>query len=182
MGKHNIESTDVQIDHGIRKTLVPIDGSQEANEAFKFALETFPDTEITALHVFRLPEGYWAAFMNSEGQYPQYELLVSDAKKLLEAAKRKASERGLEIKTALTWGKPAQKIVEQAIEGEFDQIVIGSHGHRGLTRLLFGSISESVVRQSPVSVIVVRHTEDILSRETPPASTARARPERVRHR
>lgn len=179
MNNHNIESTGVQTDHEVGKTLVPIDGSSEADEAFEFALETFPETEITVLHVLRLPEGYWAAFVKSEEQFPRYESLVSDAKTLLKVAQQKASEKRLEIKTMMASGKPAQTIVEQAVSGGFDQIVIGSHGRHGLAHLLYGSVSESVVRRSPISVIVVRRTEETLGNETPPAIATRDRPERA---
>ncbi|WP_306061479.1 universal stress protein [Natronococcus wangiae] len=179
MNDYEIESTGVQINHEVGKTLVPIDGSPESDEALKFALETFPETEITALHVFRLPEGYWAAFVKSEEQFPQYKSLVSDAEDLLKVARQKASERGIEIDTMATSGKPAQTIVEQAVNGGFDQIVIGSHGRRGLARLVYGSVSESVVRRSPTSVIIVRHAGDTRDSETPPAITTSNRPERV---
>jgi nucleotide-binding universal stress UspA family protein len=53
-------------------------------------------------------------------------------------------------------GKPARAIVEYADDHDIDQIVMGSHGRSGVTRILLGSVAESVVRDSTVPVTVAR--------------------------
>ena len=53
-------------------------------------------------------------------------------------------------------GKPASAILKTATEWPADIIVIGSHGRRGLERVLMGSVAEAVVRHAPCSVLVVR--------------------------
>jgi nucleotide-binding universal stress UspA family protein len=47
-------------------------------------------------------------------------------------------------------------IVTYADENDVDHVVLGSHGRKGLTRVLLGSVAEAVVRRSPVPVTVVR--------------------------
>jgi nucleotide-binding universal stress UspA family protein len=51
---------------------------------------------------------------------------------------------------------PRHAIVDAAREWPADLIVMGSHGRRGLDRLLLGSVAESVVRHAPCSVDIVR--------------------------
>jgi nucleotide-binding universal stress UspA family protein len=51
---------------------------------------------------------------------------------------------------------PRHAIVDCAREWGADLIILGSHGRRGLDRLLLGSVAESVVRHAPCSVEVVR--------------------------
>jgi nucleotide-binding universal stress UspA family protein len=51
------------------------------------------------------------------------------------------------------------EIVDQAAECSADLIVMGTHGHRGVSRLFLGSVAERVVRCSPVPVLTVRHQE-----------------------
>jgi nucleotide-binding universal stress UspA family protein len=53
-------------------------------------------------------------------------------------------------------GRPSRAIVEYAEEHDIDHIVMGSHGRSGVTRILLGSVAETVVRRSPVPVTIVR--------------------------
>jgi nucleotide-binding universal stress UspA family protein len=60
------------------------------------------------------------------------------------------------VDTTAEVGGPANAIVECAEEESVDHIVTGSHGRSGVTRILLGSVAETVVRRSPVPVTVVR--------------------------
>jgi len=53
-------------------------------------------------------------------------------------------------------GPPGPEIVNAAREWPADLIVIGSHGRRGLTRAVLGSVAEAVMRNAPCPVLVVR--------------------------
>jgi nucleotide-binding universal stress UspA family protein len=59
----------------------------------------------------------------------------------------------------LIWqGDPGEAIVEAAIAESVDLIVVGSHGRTGMDRLFMGSVSERIVRTSPLPVLVARST------------------------
>lgn len=60
------------------------------------------------------------------------------------------------ITTETLFGSPESRIVETAEHAGTDLIIIGSHGYNAWERLLLGSISDSVVRHAPCSVLVVR--------------------------
>jgi nucleotide-binding universal stress UspA family protein len=62
---------------------------------------------------------------------------------------------GIEVVAQVTMGHTVDEILAraQAIGAEF--IVVGSHGHGGLRHALLGSVTESLVRSSPVAVVVV---------------------------
>ena len=53
-------------------------------------------------------------------------------------------------------GRPALKIVEAAQQWPADLIVVGSHGRKGITRTLMGSIAEGIMRHAPCPVVVVK--------------------------
>ena len=53
-------------------------------------------------------------------------------------------------------GEPSKEIIAAAREWSADLIVVGTHGRTGLTRVVLGSIAESVVRHAPCPVVVVR--------------------------
>lgn len=56
-------------------------------------------------------------------------------------------------------GYPADTILDIAHQENADIIVMGTHGHTGIQRLLLGSVAEKVVRSSPVPVLTVRPAE-----------------------
>jgi nucleotide-binding universal stress UspA family protein len=53
-------------------------------------------------------------------------------------------------------GEPAAEIVAMAEENGIDLIVVGTHGRRGLERVLMGSVAEQVVRKAPCPVLTVK--------------------------
>lgn len=67
-----------------------------------------------------------------------------------------ASVHGLEVTTRIESGAPGEVIAELADAIGAEQIVIGSHGRRGLGRLFLGSVAEQVLRRSNVPVLVVK--------------------------
>ena len=78
---------------------------------------------------------------------------------LVERGCARASAKGLAVaSTVCCTGKArvSEEIVEEARRWQADLIVLGTHGRRGLNRLLLGSVAEAVVRISPVSVLLAR--------------------------
>ena len=68
----------------------------------------------------------------------------------------RARREGVPVRTLIWEGEPGEAIVEAAIAEGVDLIVVGSHQRRGVDRLVKGSVSERVVRSSPVPVMVAR--------------------------
>jgi nucleotide-binding universal stress UspA family protein len=65
-------------------------------------------------------------------------------------------DRFPEAKSVLRRGRPWEEILAAAVDVEADLIVIGTHGRRGVSRVVLGSVAEKVVRVSPVPVLTVR--------------------------
>jgi nucleotide-binding universal stress UspA family protein len=55
---------------------------------------------------------------------------------------------------------PAQAIAQLASDLEADLVVVGTHGRRGFSRVMLGSVAEGVVRMAPCAVLVVRPKEE----------------------
>lgn len=138
------------------RILVPVDGSEQATAALEFALSWFPGASITALHVIEVPVDYSRETVEGTYVERQFEDLQNRADELLASTEERAAAHDHEIQTAATHGKPGQAIVEYCSENEFDQIVMGSHGRSGLSRILLGSVAEAVAQQSPIPVTIVR--------------------------
>ena len=136
------------------RVLVAIDTSDPAWKALEYTLESHPDADIHAIHVINPLEG------SIGDDVYAYEYLIEaqeeDAEQLFEAVEEAAGEAGASITRETVVGQPAREIVEYAEEHDVDQIVIGSHGRSGVSRVLLGSVAETVVRRAPVPVTVIR--------------------------
>jgi nucleotide-binding universal stress UspA family protein len=60
------------------------------------------------------------------------------------------------VETLLREGAPASDIITAAREWQADLIVVGTHGRGGVGRLVLGSVAESVLRDAPCPVLVIR--------------------------
>ena len=78
------------------------------------------------------------------------------ARQVVANAAAQLTRAGLSVDTAVRQGDPRTVIVDEAAEWGADLIVLGSHGHTGLMRLLLGSVAQAVVAHAPCSVEVVR--------------------------
>jgi len=137
--------------------LVPLDGSPQSWDAFEFAIDEFPDAAVTALHVIDPIEGGYSVRTGIPRSSEEwYEEARDDAEALFEEARERAAEADVTVDSVVEVGRPSRVIVEHADAEDFDQIVVGSHGRSGVSRILLGSVAETVVRRSSVPVTVVR--------------------------
>lgn len=141
-----------------RQVLVPIDDSEQSTAALEFAVDTYPEATIVALHVIdpgEFPSGGLEA--GTAREFERFNQQQTElGKKILESATERAAERGVDLQTAIETGRPSKTIVSYAEENDIDHIVIGSHGRTGARRILLGSVAESVTRRSSVPVTIVR--------------------------
>lgn len=135
--------------------LVPIDDSDPARAAVEEAVTSFPEADITVLHVIEVTPGTYGDEVIHDFQRI-LELRKENAERLFETAREIAAEHDTEIRTETEIGSPRRQIVAYAEEEEVDHIILGSHGRTGLSRVLLGSVAESVVRRAPMPVTVVR--------------------------
>jgi len=140
-----------------KRILVPVDGSKQAHEACDFVFREFPDATMVLLHVINPAEaGYSAQASIPAFSEEWYEQETQRAEGLFDEIEAEASDYEIPVERVIEVGKPTQTIVEYAAEHDVDQIVMGSHGRSGVSRMLLGSVAETVVRRSPVPVTVTR--------------------------
>ena len=144
----------------IKKILVAIDFSKLSYEALDYAIDLARDLG-AKLSVIYVVEPLEFAGVDVLGGTPIATQSIVDehlkqAKLELERVKtRKLS--GLDgATTAVRMGRPAEEIVAAGGKGKANLIVLGTHGRRGLKRMVLGSDAEHVVRQSSVPVLLVR--------------------------
>ncbi len=135
--------------------LVPTDFSESAGLALDTAItlaEKF-DSKITVLHATWLPPGAYAAY--AEGLFWPTEDMVKGAEKALAATMVKVKSRYPQSEGVIVNGESWPTILEVAKERSADLIVMGTHGRRGVARVLLGSVAERIVRLSPIPVLTI---------------------------
>lgn len=137
-----------------KNVLVPLDGSEAAERALEYAIETHPDADLTILHVIEVSSASEITGLSTDGEVQQG--LEERAAEIFDRAERIAADAGFggEIETKTGFGSATRSIVDHAEDA--DVVVMGSAGRHGVSRLLLGSVAETVVRRAPVPVTVVR--------------------------
>jgi nucleotide-binding universal stress UspA family protein len=137
------------------KLLVPIDGSEQSERAVAYAATNLDPETIVLLHVIDPVEAGYSAAATMPGYSEEwYENRKEEAQSLFADAEKRLD--GQRVETVTEVGRPARTIVAYVEENDVDHVVMGSHGRSGVTRILLGSVAESVVRRSPIPVTIVR--------------------------
>lgn len=146
----------------LNRILVPVDFSAHSQKAIRFAatLANKFGARVSLVHVVEDPfvTGAW----QSEAFVPNIPELLNDliqtAEAQLHELKKDLGAHGFVVDTTVITGKPARAIVEHAVTGHFDLIVMGTHGRTGLTHAVMGSVAERVVQRAASAVLTVRET------------------------
>jgi nucleotide-binding universal stress UspA family protein len=135
-----------------KRILLPFDGSKYSEAALKeaIAMAKFSKGQIVIVTVVDVTEQF-------EALAPELtEKMAEHAKELVNRAAEKASAAGIKVEKEVHVGDAYEVIVDVAKRKNIDLIVMGSHGRRGLTRLLMGDVTAKVVGHAPCTVMVVR--------------------------
>lgn len=147
----------------LKHLLVPLDGSQLAEGALALAIELARGCGAT-LGLVRVAEVYPASSygLSGDGIPTDDELLMElseqlrdDARLYLDEVVRQARERGVRVVWEARVGRPADEIVRAAETTAADLVMMSTHGRGGFRRWAFGSVTDEVVRASPVPVLVL---------------------------
>jgi nucleotide-binding universal stress UspA family protein len=141
--------------------VVAVDGSKEAEWAFKKAIEIAKrnDAALILTHIIDV-RALAAVEMHDQAVIERSE---QHAKELLENYQKQAVEAGVkEVKVEIEFGSPKVKIAKDiAPKHNADLIVCGATGLNAVERLLIGSVSEHITRYAKCDVLVVRTEKEL---------------------
>lgn len=142
-----------------RRPLVATDFSPASTKALEHAAALIPPgTPIDVIHAWQLPAGSWGATLLGQARFPWStvrDAVLASAQTLADKLVADHQDLGHPLHVELVQGPPASVITHAAERAGHDLIAVGAHGHRGVRRLLLGSVAESTIRHSPCSVLVV---------------------------
>ena len=142
------------------RILVPIDGSATANKGLEEAIRLAAGLRATLVLLHVVNEQPAVLDTASAASFDEvWRQMLKDGDKLLGDASLWARDAGVASEAVLkelVVGRVADTIVAEAARTACDLVVMGTHGRRGMSRLVLGSDAELVVRESPVPVMLVR--------------------------
>ena len=136
--------------------LFPTDGSDGAETALDHALDLAETYDATVHVLFVLDTDYLG---RGAAEATPGDSLRAMGEQAVDETVERVTGRGVDAVGTVREGEPYREIVEYAADLEDGLIVMGTHGRRGLDRFLLGSVTEKVVRLSPVPVLTVRTGE-----------------------
>lgn len=148
---------------GFKKILVPVDFSEFSDKAVEYAMFIAEKycADITLLHAVVL----FQEDFDEKEQLQEYEKIVQRKEKEREEKLKShcitAEKKGFRINSRLIRGfSEADTVIDFISANDFDLVVMGTHGRTGLAKMLLGSVTERVVRLSPIPVITVHKEVD----------------------
>jgi nucleotide-binding universal stress UspA family protein len=140
----------------LQRLVVAYDFSPTAERALEYALMLAARFEASVLVVYAFvvpPIGFSEAGLIGADQIPR---VMKSAENALVTLSETHRAKGARVDAILRHGDPVEQIHAAAAEYHADMIVMGTHGHRGVARVLLGSVAEDVLRTSKTPVLIVR--------------------------
>jgi nucleotide-binding universal stress UspA family protein len=141
----------------IRTILVPVDFSEVAPILAKWAkgFAKQLNAKIILTYVLEDLSTYEGIFVDLKTLTELENTLYEGAKKSMEDFLKEHFSDFPNVEPVLEKGDVVETILRVAQEKGADLIVIGTHGRKGLDRILFGSVAEGVVKNSPIPVVTL---------------------------
>jgi len=141
----------------VKRVLVPVDFSDNSQKVFTAAVNVAKKFGAELVCVFVVQ-----SFEDYEGFFVPYMPIVQFHDELQASAKKKMAHfmkdnlpHDLVGRSTVLVGDVGEEIVAFAADEQIDLIVMGTHGYKGLDRVLFGSVAAQVVKTAPCPVLTV---------------------------
>lgn len=143
----------------LRKILCTTDFSQASFEALKYAISLSRSTQAKLILMYvvnqkMISEGL--SLVRAISPEALGKEMADEGRRRLKTLIPVEERDGLDWETNIRSGNPAQEVIRYAKENDIDMIVIGTAGHSGIDRVVFGSTAEKVVRGAHCSVLTVK--------------------------
>jgi len=139
----------------VEKILVPVDFSENAGKVLRYGVEIAEKfgAEIHVLFVAQIFQDYSEFFVPHMPVIQFEEELVASARDKMAAFIEENLKTSSPCLSKVLVGDPAESLLQYSRDQQADMIVMGTHGYKGLEKVLFGSVAEKVVKMAPCPVL-----------------------------
>jgi nucleotide-binding universal stress UspA family protein len=141
-----------------KSILVPVDYSEHSRRSLEQALSLAGDAQVTVVHVWDKPAYVGdQVIAHTDGSRRSLSELIRDnaERDMTEFLAQVKNPAGIGFAHRLISGDPVSAIIAEATKPGYDLLVVGTHGRTGVTKLLLGSVTEKLIRLSPIPVLTV---------------------------
>ncbi len=141
----------------IKKILFPVDFTTATDKILPFVKDMVSafNAKLYLLHVVRSPEEF-AGFEMGPAWYAALEKdLTEGAEKSMRRLVSEQLEDLGDVETQIEVGDIVDTIIENVNKNDIDMIIIGTHGRKGLEKVMFGSVAEGVIKDAPCPVLTI---------------------------
>ena len=140
----------------INQILVPTDFSDNAQHAVDYAVDLAKrcSAKLHLLHTPVVPTYLLMDLSYSPGPEAVTRIL-NDSQEALDAQAKAIADAGVELFTAIREGTVHEVIRDYAKEHDVDLVVVGTHGRTGVSKLMYGSVTERVIKTVHTPILVV---------------------------
>ena len=142
----------------VKRILVPIDFSENSEKIVQYAILMAKKMEASLTLLF-VAQSFFET--NSDFFVPHVPIaeleqdIFESSKKKMAMFVEESMDKSISHDSVVLLGDVAQEILDYVKEKEIDMIVMGTHGYKGLDKLLFGSVAEKIVKMSSCPVLTV---------------------------
>ncbi|MDZ4230451.1 MAG: universal stress protein, partial [Dehalococcoidales bacterium] len=139
-----------------KRMLVPLDGSELAEDVFTYAKELAPKLNIDIILLNVCPPET-NEFIPMHQAYIDHaaEVLKRQLPKTPKSKEEEPAGKRIKMSGELAVGYPAEEIIRYAEENKIDLILMATHGRSGLKRWTLGSVADKVLRASKIPVLLI---------------------------
>jgi len=139
-----------------KKILVPLDGSELAECVLPHVKAVASGSDAGKVILLRIVEPLPAGTPPAVDFEVVRQAGMKVAEHYLAGMQAKLSKEGLAIETKVLTGRPAETITDFAKHEKVDLIALATHGRSGISRWVFGSVADRLVRSSSVPILLIR--------------------------
>ncbi len=145
-----------------KKIMVPLDGSKLAECVFPHVDSLLKTGQVEELVFVRTIEPVTPTIVPWEGVPAQVDVSRLDAElrgaaeTYIQTVVDGMKSKGVTVRGEVLIGKPAEKLAEYANNGGFDLVIIATHGRSGISRWVWGSVADRLLRAVCVPILMVR--------------------------
>lgn len=147
-----------------RHILVPLDGSELAEQVLPHVHALAANEGTTKITLLRAVPPIFTTSVDYSGMLATTTEAITqmeqEALDYLQHIAKQFQGEGYQVHTEISALPPAEAIIEYAENHNVDLIVIATHGRSGLSRWVFGSVTQKVVQVAPTPVLVIRPRHD----------------------
>jgi nucleotide-binding universal stress UspA family protein len=138
------------------KVLVPLDGSTLAECALPHVTRMAKEGFVKEIVLLTVIDIYPSALLEGADTAVIYEAQLNNSRDYLAQLKARFRADGIDVKTEILKGSTALTIADYAAQNNVELMIIATHGHTGMKRLMFGSVALRILHESKAPVLLIR--------------------------